>query len=272
MTESRIDKIRNELNKLIVQSDEFELDLSLRNESWEEMFASRKLTKEQLAELKKSLENKFEKNYQSWFTQSAQVIKQVTPERFEEFIGLYQPDSKRRVADLLHYTIQDWLSGIRSGDDNWGEKVFDDFELTKQKFIMQRRILDSAYESLESSLRNIRGILQADIFDSEIEAARELLKNGFLRGAGVNCGVVIEKHLQESCQRHDIKITKKNPTINDLNDLLKIGSVYDVGDWRFIQRLGDLRNLCGHSKEREPTKEEVLELVDGTDKILKTVY
>lgn len=53
---------------------------------------------------------------------------------------------------------------------------------------------------------------------------------------------------------------------------MKENNSIDVPTWRFIQRLGDLRNICGHNKEREPTKEEVEELISGTDKILKTIY
>jgi hypothetical protein len=34
--------------------------------------------------------------------------------------------------------------------------------------------------------------------------------------------------------------------------------------------LGDIRNLCGHDKHREPTADEVEELIEGTERILKT--
>jgi hypothetical protein len=58
-------------------------------------------------------------------------------------------------------------------------------------------------------------------------------------------------------QNHSLKISKKNPTIVDFNEELKKEGVYDVPDWRFIQRLGDLRNMSVHPKEREPTKTEL---------------
>jgi hypothetical protein len=32
-----------------------------------------------------------------------------------------------------------------------------------------------------------------------------------------------------------------------------------------------MRNLCGHAGEREPSKDEVLELIDGVGKVTKTV-
>jgi len=49
-------------------------------------------------------------------------------------------------------------------------------------------------------------------------------------------------------------------------------TLYDVVQWRFVQRLGDIRNYCAHNKDREPTKDEVNELIDGADKIIKTVF
>jgi hypothetical protein len=48
-------------------------------------------------------------------------------------------------------------------------------------------------------------------------------------------------------------LTKKEPTISDLNDALKGANVIDTPDWRFIQNLADLRNLCDHNKTTEPT-------------------
>ena len=48
--------------------------------------------------------------------------------------------------------------------------------------------------------------------------------------------------------------------------------VIDVPTWRQIQRLGDIRNLCDHNKGREPTKKELEELVDGVEKITKTLF
>ncbi|HEY6729754.1 MAG TPA: hypothetical protein VI039_01885 [Solirubrobacterales bacterium] len=45
----------------------------------------------------------------------------------------------------------------------------------------------------------------------------------------------------------------------------------DVPRWREIQRLGDIRNLCGHAAEREPTAEEVEELIAGTEKVVTSI-
>ena len=84
--------------------------------------------------------------------------------------------------------------------------------------------------------------------------------------------MVLEKHLGQVVENHSIKSRKKNPTISDFNELLKEGGVLDVPSWRQVQRLGDIRNLCDHSREREPTMDEVDELITGVEKYTKTLF
>jgi hypothetical protein len=139
-------------------------------------------------------------------------------------------------------------------------------------FHQQFAILQAAERRFESSLFEIRQLVQADLFDSEIGAARELLKNQFLRAAGAIAGVVLEKHLRQVCEDHGLKISKKAPTLGDLNELLKANSVIDVPQWRFVSMLADIRNLCDHDKQKEPTDQQVTDLIDGTDKVLKTIF
>jgi hypothetical protein len=121
-------------------------------------------------------------------------------------------------------------------------------------------------------LLDIKDIVQADIFDSALETAKELNKKGFIRAAGAVTGVVLEKHLAHVCSLHTLKSRKAHPSIAEFNQLLKDNDIIDTPAWRFIQHLGDIRNLCDHGKEREPTKEEVYELITGVDKITKTVF
>lgn len=86
------------------------------------------------------------------------------------------------------------------------------------------------------------------------------------------CGVVLEKHLEQVCIKHEVLPTKKNLTINDYNEALKNATILDLPTWRYLQFLGDLRNQCCHNKEKEPTKTESNDLLDGTLKITKTVF
>ncbi|MCJ7577127.1 MAG: hypothetical protein MUO91_01605 [candidate division Zixibacteria bacterium] len=264
---SNLDRYKNDLKRLLALGDLMSIDLAIR--SREEKGKLDKKTRE----LKKEVHGEFENNYQKWYTESCSLIRQTVPARLSEFETLYKGDPRRKGISLMTYTIQDWLMGVRTNVSTaTGKKLFDDFAATTMRFQIQLQILKSVEARFESSLFDIRQLAQADLFDSELETARELHKNGFLRPAGVVAGVVLESHLSQVCTNHGATICKKNPTIADYNDLLKNNNVVDVPQWRFIQRLGDLRNLCGHKKNREPTEDEVSELIDGVEKIAKTLY
>ena len=85
-------------------------------------------------------------------------------------------------------------------------------------------------------------------------------------------GVVLEKHLEQVAKNHNLSLRKKHPTISIWNDFLKEKDVYPVPTWRGIQRLGDLRNLCDHNKDKDPTKDELEELISGVEKATKTLF
>lgn len=42
--------------------------------------------------------------------------------------------------------------------------------------------------------------------------------------------------------------------------------------WRFIQRLADLRNLRDHKKKRNPKTVDIDELIEGVERITKTLF
>lgn len=138
------------------------------------------------------------------------------------------------------------------------------------RFEQQLNILKSTQNRFSSSLFDIKTLVMADVFDSEIDSARTLLHHKYYRAAGAIAGVVLEKHLSSVSISHTAPLKKKTTTISDLNDHLKDRGIIDVPQWRFIQHLGDIRNLCSHNKQ-EPTKDQVQDLLDGVAKIIKTV-
>ena len=93
-----------------------------------------------------------------------------------------------------------------------------------------------------------------------------------MRAAGALAGVVLEGHLAQVCQDRKLTVPKKNPGISDLNEVLKAAGAIDVPEWRFIQHLADIRNLCDHSRNPDPTVEQVTDLIGGVKKVIKTVY
>jgi hypothetical protein len=264
---TNLSKYKSDLEKLIALGNRMYSDLVFRHRT-----EGGKLSKE-LEEAYKKVKGSFEADYQAWYTEAGSVIRQLIPDRLPEFQELYKGDGKRKTTDLQTYHIQDWLNGVRSSTARGtSDKIFNDLAIVTMRFKTQISILKAVQARFESSLFDIQQLVRADLFDSELDAARELSKNGFHRAAGAVAGVVLEKHLGQVVTNHAIVTKKAHPTISDFNDLLKSGNVLDVPAWRNIQRLGDLRNLCDHNKHRDPTKEEIAELVDGVEKLTKTLF
>ena len=211
----------------------------------------------------------FKGGYQSWYSEALSVVKQLLPDRLADFVRLYEKPKNRKEISFENYRIEDALQGLRVtrvGD------VKADTSSAVPHMDQQIAIVLSIRRRFESSLFDIKQLVQADLFDSELDAAKELLKNKFVRAAGAIAGVVLEKHLAQVCDNHSVKVSKKHPSIADLNDALKASDVIDVPQWRFIQHLGDLRNLCDHNKAADPTAEQVEDLIGGVLKTTKTLY
>ena len=209
-------------------------------------------------------------NYQTWYTRARRVVEQVLPERAEEFVAQYAGKKPGEQGKMwTDYGIDERLKGVR-----WGAKEqpsFDHEVAATMRFVTQYHILKAARAVIADELSNISAMLEARLFDSELEAASSLAEKGHLRAAGVVAGVVLEAHLKAVCERKSIEIKGKHPTLADYNDSLRTASVYDVSRWRKNQHLADLRNLCGHKKEREPTIEDVRELIEGVGAATKAI-
>jgi hypothetical protein len=270
---NNIEKYQNDLDKLISEGEK--LFIGLNSECHPEDFKNlmRKKYKND-DDYKKEMNEilSFSDYYQEWYSEAAVIVKHLLPERYEDFINYYRkPKTKRKEINAENYVIEDCLAGLRI-TSGFEEKVVAAPYNAIPRFRQQLNILRAVNKRFESSLFNISQLLQADLFDSELEAAKELNNKGFTRASGAISGVVLEKHLSEILENHGLKLTKKNPTIADYNDKLKRENIYEIPTWRKIQHLGDLRNLCDHNKEKEPTKEEVEELIQGVDAIIKTVF
>jgi hypothetical protein len=204
-------------------------------------------------------------DYHTWFTSVSSMLKGFAPELYNEFIEHYYIDKKRKNVIWTTYKIQDWLMGTGS----FGTWERNDAFFTRLQ--EQLLILKPAVNSFDHLASSIGDVMQAELFDSEIDAANDLLKKKHLRAAGIITGVVLEGHLKAICAKHNIKL-KKKATIANLNDALKKEEVIDVPTWRHIQLLGDIRNLCGHKKERPPKEGEIEDIISGTKKIISTVF
>lgn len=264
-------KFQEDLDKLIKKGDI--LHMALQYECYGEKFErqiAKVMNKKNMNEFIKKLPD-FKQEYQFWYSESVVLLKQILPDRIKDFVSHYEYPRVRKDITFQNYMIRDYLQGLRI-TRGYLEEVVVDGSAAIPEFVQQLAIVNAARETLESSLMDLTLILQADLFDSEVDSARALSKSGYLRAAGAICGVVIERHLKQVCDIHGIIIRKKNKTIGDYNQALRDKNTISIPQWRFVQHLADIRNLCDHAKGREPQKNEIDDLLSGTAKILKSIF
>jgi hypothetical protein len=273
---ANVERCGKDLDRLVREGDRLLMAMGneVNNKNFEKQ-GRKQLGSQQSERLLKMLP-KFRDSYEAWYSESLFLLRQLLPDRVTNFRELYEKPKGRKSINHENYVIQDYLQGRQiarpsEGIELLGEPLVYDSSAALPQFQWQLSILKAAKRRFESSLFDIRQLVQADLFDSEIDAARELLNNKFLRAAGAVAGVVLEKHLRQVCDDRSIKVTKKHPGISDLNELLKQNSAIDVPQWRHISMLADIRNLCAHDKQKEPTHQQMVDLIDGTDKVLKTI-
>jgi hypothetical protein len=211
----------------------------------------------------------FRSDYQQWYSEAYSMLRQLLPHRVSDFVKHYEKPKPRKDIDYESYRIEDYMQGLQI---TTGAKVIVDSSAAIPHFEQQLAIVKAAEARFESSLFDIKQMLQADLFDSELEAAEHLAKYKFVRAAGAVAGVVLERHLAQVVASHQITITKKNPTIADFNEVLKSAGVIDLPMWRYVQHLADLRNLCDHAKTPDPTSDQVTDLMGGVKKVIKTIF
>lgn len=269
---SNLERYKKDLNSLVEKGGK--LFDAMQAECFPKEFED-KLKKQYGGKAKEVLNSfpSFRRDYQHWYSEAKVVVRQLLPDRLSDFVSYYERPKTRKNLTSENYRIEDYLQGLTANltQGVWVEKIVGPDAAVPQ-FRQQLAILKSVKARFESSLFDIRQLVQADLFDSELEAAKELARNKFTRAGGAVAGVVLERHLGQVCDNHLIKIAKKTPTISDLNDALKNANVVDVPTWRFIQHLGDIRNLCDHDKKTEATPEQVNDLIAGVMKMTKTLF
>lgn len=267
---TNLDRFKKDLDRLILVGTRLEYAMIKEIQGKAEFEKSiKKRLKEKAPELLKVIPA-FNGAYEAWYSESLALLKQLLPDRVANFVSFYEKPKSRKDINYGNYVIQDYLQRLRT-TRGWEKEVVVDISAALPQFRQQLAILVATKARFESSLFEIRQLVQADLFDTELDAARELLKNKFLRAAGAIAGVVLEKHLHQVCDDRSIVISKKNAGISDLNELLKANGVIDIPQWRHITLLADIRNLCDHNKKKEPTVNQIEDLITGTDKVLKTI-
>lgn len=113
-------------------------------------------------------------------------------------------------------------------------------------------------------LNSLRNLVQAEVFGSELDQARELLSTGYVSAAAVIAGVVLETTVRNLCTDHDLDHGK----LDKMNADLAKASVYNSLQQKRITAMAAIRNSAAHGKTGEFNTGDVKGMIDDVERFL----
>lgn len=165
--------------------------------------------------------------------------------------------------------VKDLLSRVCGEDSQYFQQFIksESSPYTTNAYILQemKAVFMAAKEDFESGyLTSFRTLVQAEVFDSELEQASELLSNGYTTAAAVVAGVVLETALRELCDRSSIPHAK----LDMMNSELVKAGVYNRLVQKRITALADIRNSAAHGKPDEFNRDDVSDMIEQVGRFL----
>ena len=128
-----------------------------------------------------------------------------------------------------------------------------------------RAIFNAAKEDFEGGyLTSLKQLVQAEVFESEIEQAEELLKSGYKLAAAVISGVVLETALRDLSANNSLAIGK----LDIMNAQLAKAGVYNKLQQKQITAIADIRNSAAHGKPELFTETDVKNMIRDIESFL----
>lgn len=155
--------------------------------------------------------------------------------------------------DSQHYEEFIKVENLRSYETQW-----DAFKRLKSVFLAAMDDYKNGY------LTSIKNLIQADVFDSELEQAQELLSSGYRLAAAVIAGVVLETTLRDLCYQNSLTIGK----LDKMNSDLAKAGVYNKLQQKRITALADIRNSAAHGKPEEFSDADVIMMIRDIEQFL----
>ncbi|MCY3615248.1 MAG: hypothetical protein OXH03_09190, partial [Bacteroidetes bacterium] len=164
MTE-KTQKIEADLARLVEQGHNLYRALTYEfNERGFKKSLAKYKTEEEIAKIISDLPS-FTLDYQQWYSEASALIRQVLPHRLQDFRSYYEYPRARKEMNFENYMIRDCLQGLMIEGYSRGFDL--DGSAAVPKFLQQLTIVEAAKDVLNSTLLDLRQILQADLFDSE---------------------------------------------------------------------------------------------------------
>jgi hypothetical protein len=151
----------------------------------------------------------FREKYQKWYSEAQAVVKQVLPDRLEDFTSYFEYPKPRKEISFQNYMIRDYLQGLKI--TRHGSEVIVEGSSAIPEFVQQLNIVKAAKETLTSTLMDLKAVLQADLFDSELDSARAPAKAGYLRAAGPSAALSLRNIFRIYAMSMRLQFGKSTP-------------------------------------------------------------
>lgn len=139
------------------------------------------------------------------------------------------------------------------------------YQTNHERLLELIAVFRAAQEDYEGGyLHSVRSLVQAELFDTELDQARELLKGGFKLAAAVIAGVVLETSLRQACADAGIE----PGSLNRMNAELSKAGVYNVLMQKQITALGEVRNKAAHGEAEEFNERDVSDMIASVERIV----
>lgn len=212
------------------------------------------------------------KKYSSRYEQLAAEIAEIETTKVakrSEYVGDYEQvdevmldEWKVKAKSLIVKTCGEGSEHIRAFEKAEESRSFDDsyrrLKRVKPVFMAAKDDFQGGY------LSSVKVLVQAELFDSELEQALELLSSGYKGPSAVVAGVVLETTLKELCTAHSLQIAK----LDKMNaDLAKAG-VYNKLQQKQITALADIRNSAAHGDWESFSDEDIKGMIRDIERFL----
>jgi len=184
----------------------------------------------------------------------------ITLERSKMKVGsLSGPQMTLDGDHLIEWSIKvKTLLRNACGEDSEHYKMFVRVEGVAKNYLDKFHSLNAVFRAAKEDynggyLTTVRNLVQAELFDTELEQATELLESGYKLAAAVIAGVVLETGLRELSERNDLP----HAVIDKMNTELARKGVYGKLIQKQVTALAHIRNSAAHGKPDEFDEQQV---------------
>lgn len=192
--------------------------------------------------------------YELWYVQAEELVEEYRPSRVDVFTKGFS-DFKSMLflkVDPEDYTTKSLYSEITD------------------IFYSQRSTVNSLPAKVEIQKFKAKRQISARMARDEIQRARELFADSFIRSSGVVAAVALERHLLTMCEESDsVTEYKPNHGISRLAQTLYESDVIDKTTWSDLKSLASIRETCAHPED--PGKEAVRRLINDSEEFIRSL-